>query len=382
MPFGWCSRSTAPAGAARSPCRHSSSAIVSTCRSLSSPTRTAGSAARDPSAAAYLQLVAATNFKQRTRKMMEYYHADRLDYAVAGTPNHVEYDQGFFVKQGDGAADLKPIAHLYKTQVYALAEYLDVPAGDPDPAAHHGHVLAGADAGGVLLRACRTTADGPLPVGRRPRRPGRRGRGRRSGSPTEQVERVFRDIEAKRRASRYLHRARPCRGRSRRPRPCAASLASSRSDGTPPPGSTDLVAHGRRAAPPRARTSSASYRDRRAGARPRPALDHRPRHRPAADVQRDGTTLDRLQRRDLQLRGAAGRADGPRSPVPDAQRHRGDRPRLRAVGPRAPSPLQRAVRRRALGRRRGDARAGAGSAGRPAALPLRARRPPAGSPAR
>ncbi|MCL2725048.1 MAG: NAD(+) synthase [Polyangiaceae bacterium] len=76
---------------------------------------------------AYRQLVAATNFKQRMRKMMEYYHADRLGYAVAGTPNRLEYDQGFFVKQGDGAADVKPIAHLYKTQVYQLAEYLGVP---------------------------------------------------------------------------------------------------------------------------------------------------------------------------------------------------------------------------------------------------------------
>jgi NAD+ synthase len=77
--------------------------------------------------AAYLQLVAATNFKQRVRKMMEYYHADRLNYVVAGTPNRLEYDQGFFVKLGDGAADIKPIAHLYKSQVYALAEYLGVP---------------------------------------------------------------------------------------------------------------------------------------------------------------------------------------------------------------------------------------------------------------
>ena len=76
---------------------------------------------------AYLEIVAATNFKQRSRKMMEYYHADRLNYAVAGTPNRLEYDQGFFVKNGDGSADLKPIAHLYKTQVYQLAEYLGVP---------------------------------------------------------------------------------------------------------------------------------------------------------------------------------------------------------------------------------------------------------------
>jgi NAD+ synthase len=78
-------------------------------------------------AAAYLQLVAATNFKQRTRKMLEYYHADRLNYAVCGTPNRLEYDQGFFVKGGDGLADFKPIAHLYKTQVFALARALGVP---------------------------------------------------------------------------------------------------------------------------------------------------------------------------------------------------------------------------------------------------------------
>ena len=76
---------------------------------------------------AYLEIVAATNFKQRTRKMLEYYHADRLNYAVAGTPNRLEYDQGFFVKLGDGAADIKPIAHLYKSQVYQLAACLGVP---------------------------------------------------------------------------------------------------------------------------------------------------------------------------------------------------------------------------------------------------------------
>lgn len=78
-------------------------------------------------ACAYRQLVAATNFKQRVRKMKEYYHVDRLNYADIGTPNRLEYDQGFFVKLGDGAADIKPIAHLYKTQVYQLAEYLGVP---------------------------------------------------------------------------------------------------------------------------------------------------------------------------------------------------------------------------------------------------------------
>ena len=79
-------------------------------------------------AAEYREIVAATNFKQRVRTMLEYYHADRLHYAVVGTPNRLEYDQGFFVKGGDGLADVKPIAHLYKTQVYELADFLGVPA--------------------------------------------------------------------------------------------------------------------------------------------------------------------------------------------------------------------------------------------------------------
>lgn len=76
---------------------------------------------------AYLTIVAATNFKQRIRKTLEYFHADRLNYAVVGTPNRLEYDQGFFVKNGDGSADVKPIAHLYKTQVYAMARHLGLP---------------------------------------------------------------------------------------------------------------------------------------------------------------------------------------------------------------------------------------------------------------
>jgi NAD+ synthase len=75
----------------------------------------------------YLQIVASTSFKQRVRKTIEFFHADRLNYAVVGTPNRLEYDQGFFVKNGDGSADVKPIAHLYKTQVYALARHLGLP---------------------------------------------------------------------------------------------------------------------------------------------------------------------------------------------------------------------------------------------------------------
>ena len=79
---------------------------------------------------AYLLLVAATNFKQRLRTTLEYFHADRLNFAVCGTPNRLEYDQGFFVKGGDGLADVKPIAHLYKSQVYAMARHLGVPAAE------------------------------------------------------------------------------------------------------------------------------------------------------------------------------------------------------------------------------------------------------------
>ncbi|AWK88863.1 NAD(+) synthase [Azospirillum thermophilum] len=75
----------------------------------------------------YLDVVAATNLKQRVRKTVEYTHADRLNYAVLGTPNRLEYELGFFVRGGDGLADLKPIAHLYKSQVYQMADWLGLP---------------------------------------------------------------------------------------------------------------------------------------------------------------------------------------------------------------------------------------------------------------
>jgi NAD+ synthase len=155
------------------------------------------------SPAGYRQMVAATNFKQRVRKMVEYYHADRLNYAVAGTPNLLEYDQGFFVKQGDGAADFKPIAHLYKSQVYALAGHLGVPAEicgrtpttDTFSLAQtqeefyfalpyhemdlclwaHNHGTPAAEVAPVLKLT------------------------------PAQVERVYKDIEAKRRVGKYLH---------------------------------------------------------------------------------------------------------------------------------------------------------------------------------
>ena len=115
----------------------------------------------------YLEIVAATNCKQRTRKMLEYYHADRLNFAVAGTPNRLEYDQGFFVKLGDGAADIKPIAHLYKTQVYQMAEYLGVPEEirKRPPTTDTYSLAAGT---GRILFLPPLPVDGSLPVRQKP----------------------------------------------------------------------------------------------------------------------------------------------------------------------------------------------------------------------
>jgi NAD+ synthase len=56
-----------------------------------------------------------------------YYHAEKRNWAVAGTANKDEHAQGFFVKYGDGGVDLMPISHLYKVQVYQLAESLGIP---------------------------------------------------------------------------------------------------------------------------------------------------------------------------------------------------------------------------------------------------------------
>ncbi len=156
--------------------------------------------------APYLQLVAATNFKQRARKMMEYFHADRLNYAVAGTPNRVEYDQGFFVKQGDGAADFKPIAHLYKTQVYALAEHLDVPAeirSRPPTTDTYSMPQTQEEFYFALpydkMDLCVYGKNHGVPAAEV---------APAVGITAAQVERVYKDIEKKRMTTRYLH-ARP-----------------------------------------------------------------------------------------------------------------------------------------------------------------------------
>jgi len=151
----------------------------------------------------YLGIVAATSMKQRTRKQLEYYHADRLNFAVAGTPNRLEYDQGFFVKNGDGAADVKPIAHLYKSQVYQLAEHLGVPEEIRSrPPTTDTYSLAQTQEEfyfGIPLQKldlCLYALDHGIEPAEA---------AEAAGLEPAQVESVFRDILGKRQSTRYQH---------------------------------------------------------------------------------------------------------------------------------------------------------------------------------
>lgn len=153
--------------------------------------------------AVYLGIVAATNMKQRTRKQIEYYHADRLNFAVLGTPNRLEYDQGFFVKNGDGAADVKPIAHLYKSQVYALAAHLGVPEEiRRRPPTTDTYSLEQTQEEFYFslpydrMDLCLFGLNNGVPAAEV---------GAAAQLTTAEVERVWADIAAKRRATRYLH---------------------------------------------------------------------------------------------------------------------------------------------------------------------------------
>ncbi len=152
----------------------------------------------------YLTIVAATNFKQRTRKTLEYFHADRLNYFVTGTPNRLEYDQGFFVKLGDGAADIKPIAHLYKTQVYALAAFLGVPedirSRQPTTDTYSLHQSQEEFYFSLpydRMDLCLFGVNNAIPVP---------DIAAATGLTEQQVGRVIRDIEQKRRTTAYLHK--------------------------------------------------------------------------------------------------------------------------------------------------------------------------------
>ena len=152
---------------------------------------------------AYLEIVAATNFKQRIRKMLEYYHADRLNFAVVGTPNRLEYDQGFFVKLGDGAADIKPIAHLYKTQVYQMAKYLNVPKEirNRPPTTDTYSMAQGQDEFYFavpydIMDICLYGKNNGLSV---------KEISKKANIDNEKVKYVLDDIETKRRTTQYLH---------------------------------------------------------------------------------------------------------------------------------------------------------------------------------
>ncbi|OHV83699.1 NAD(+) synthase [Rhizobium sp. LCM 4573] len=151
----------------------------------------------------YLGMIAAANMKQRSRKQIEYYHADRLNFAVAGTPNRLEYDQGFFVKNGDGAADFKPIAHLYKSQVYQLAEALGVPAEirSRPPTTDTWSLPQGQDEYYFSLSydrmdLCLYGLDNGV---------SREAVGLAAGLTPEQVDAVWRNIASKRKVAEYLH---------------------------------------------------------------------------------------------------------------------------------------------------------------------------------
>ncbi|MCP4936643.1 MAG: NAD(+) synthase [bacterium] len=151
----------------------------------------------------YLGVVAATNMKQRTRKQIEYYHADRLNYVVAGTPNKLEYDQGFFVKNGDGAADIKPIAHLYKSQVYQLADHLGVPENiRKRPPTTDTFSLSQSQEEFYfslpydLMDLCLLGINNEIAIDQV---------AKGTGLTEHQVKLVWNDIAAKRKATRYLH---------------------------------------------------------------------------------------------------------------------------------------------------------------------------------
>lgn len=153
----------------------------------------------------FREIVAATSFKQRVRTMVSYYHADRLGYVVLGTANRLEYDQGFFVKGGDGLADVKPLAHLYKSQIYQLADHLQV----------HPRIRSRAPTTDTYsLPQTQEEFFFTLPLPALDRVLEAKNAGRSAplvasaiGASLDRVLRTYRDIDRKRAATRYLHSA-------------------------------------------------------------------------------------------------------------------------------------------------------------------------------
>lgn len=72
-------------------------------------------------------ILAIGNLKARIRMSIIYFYANSKNYLVCGTGNKSEISIGYFTKHGDGACDIEPIGDLYKTDVYELAKYLEIP---------------------------------------------------------------------------------------------------------------------------------------------------------------------------------------------------------------------------------------------------------------
>ena len=259
---------------------------------------------------AYLQLVAATNFKQRVRKMMEYYHADRLQLRGRrhAEPPRVRpgllreagrrrgrlqadrpplQDPGLRARRRTSASRGDPAARPPTTDTFSLPQtqeefYFALPYDQMDLCLYGARPRASPadEAAGVV---------GPDRRAGRARVPGHRGEAARAPLPAPRPPLVDPDVGA--------------------PDRCAASRAPSRlRDRAPRRRCDDARRDGRRARATAGPTSSGVYRDDARGARARAPVDHRPRHRPAADVERGRHAVDRVQRRDLQLRRAARRA--------------------------------------------------------------------------
>jgi len=149
-----------------------------------------------------LEIVAATNLKQRSRMATLYYHAESRQFAVIGTANRNEYAQGFFVKYGDGGVDLQPIAHLYKSQVYQLARHLSVPQSIQRRTPTTDTYSAACDQQEFFFRLAFETLDllwfaldQGVPIAEA---------ANVMGLTEVQVQRVFDDIQRKQRATQFL----------------------------------------------------------------------------------------------------------------------------------------------------------------------------------
>jgi NAD+ synthase len=150
----------------------------------------------------FLQIMAASNLKQRTRMSTLYYQAEVRNFAVAGTANRDEFDLGFFVKYGDGGVDLFPIVHLFKTQVFQLGEHLEVPREIQARSPTTDTYSAGSTQEEFFFRAPFGILDAiwaGMEQGASPA-----SIGEALGLSEEQVDRVLKDILRKRKTTEYL----------------------------------------------------------------------------------------------------------------------------------------------------------------------------------